>query len=420
MIGLPKAQPRQADAAPRAARPGMMHSLRVYPAFRMLMVGTLATNTAFWMYLVAVGWLALDLTDSPTFVGMAGFAGGIPVLVLSIPAGVLIDRYDGRRVLLGAQAGVMLFALGFATAIMLDLMRPWLVLVLAFLYGSAMSFVFPARSTIVPSLVSREDMTNAVALNSAVQNVTRVIGPSVAGILIATTGIGATFAFAAAMQVFALYSTFQLPSSTASGSRRLPVTLSSLTVGFKVIANSPFLTGLVLLALAPTVLVIPYINLMPVFARDVLDVGSNGLGMLLTATGIGTVFGALVVAQSGGLQSSSNAQFVTVIFFTIFVILFALTENFPLALLLLFLAGFMSAAWLALNQTAVQLSVTDDVRGRVLSVYMTTWGMLPVGQLFVGVLADVLSPGTAVAISCLLSIGCVVLIRMKFARRTTA
>ncbi len=416
MIGSPKARPRSSNAAQAGPRPGVMHSLQVYPAFRMLMVGTLATNTAFWMYLVAVGWLALDLTDSPSFVGMAGFAGGIPVLVLSIPAGVLIDRYDGRRVLLGAQAGVMLFALAFAAAIMLDLMRPWLVLVLAFLYGSAMSFVFPARSTIVPSLVSRDDMTNAVALNSAVQNVTRVIGPSVAGILIATTGIGTTFAFAAAMQVFALYSTFMLPSNITPGRKRQPVNLSSLTVGFKVIANSSFLTGLVLLALAPTVLVMPYINLMPVFARDVLDVGSNGLGMLLAATGIGTVFGALVVAQSRELQRSANAQFVTVTLFTIFVILFALTGNFPLALLLLFLAGFMSAAWLALNQTAVQLSVTDDVRGRVLSVYMTTWGMLPIGQLFVGVLADVLSPGAAVTISCLISIVCVVLIRVKFSK----
>lgn len=401
-------------------RPGMLHSLQVYPDFRMLMVGTLATNTAFWMYLVAVGWLALDLTDSASFVGLAGFAGGIPVLVLSIPAGVLIDRYDGRRVLLGAQAGVMLFALGFAAAITFDLIRPWLVLLLAFCYGSAMSFVFPARSTIVPSLVSRQDMTNAVALNSAVQNVTRVIGPSVAGILIATTGIGATFAFAAALQVFALVSTFKLPSNTASPTRRQPVTRSSLTVGFAVIARSPFLTGLVLLALAPTILVMPYLNMMPVFARDILEVGSDGLGLLLAATGTGTVVGALLVARSGALQESASAQFIMVMLFTTFVILFAIIEHFALAMTLLFLAGMMSAAWLALNQTAVQLSVDDEVRGRVLSVYMMTWGVLPVGQLFVGMLAGATGPGPAVVVSCLMSAVCVVLIRFRFAGAGTA
>ena len=175
----------------------MLHSLQIYPAFRLLMAGTLATNTAFWMYLVAVGWLALEETDSPFFVGLSGFAGGIPVLIFSLPAGVLIDRIDGRTVLLAAQAGVMVFALCFAGAIAFDLIQPWLILVLAFLYGSAMSFVFPSRTTIVPQLVDRADISNAVALNAATQNATRVIGPAVAGVLIATLGIGGTFAFAA-------------------------------------------------------------------------------------------------------------------------------------------------------------------------------------------------------------------------------
>ena len=393
----------------------MLHSLRSYPAFRLLMVGTLATNTAFWSYMVSVGWLALEETDSPFFVGLAGFAGGIPMLIFSLPAGVLIDRFEGRTILLAAQAAVMIFALGFAGAIAFDLIQPWLILVLAFLYGSAMSFVFPSRTTIVPSLVARSDLTNAIALNSATQNATRVIGPSVAGILIATTGIGATFAVAAALQIVGLVTSFRLPSNRSQAGRREPMTLASLTVGLKVVAESRFLTGLLLLALAPTVLVIPYLNMMPVFARDVLDVGSGGLGLLLASTGIGTVFGALMVARSITFQTSSRAQFITVVLFSLFVMLFAISPNFSLSMVLLFFAGLTSAAWMALNQTALQLNVTDEYRGRVFSVYLLIWGVLPIGQLFVGALADIVGPSAAVVISCILSTLCVLAIRRNFA-----
>jgi MFS family permease len=289
----------------------MLHSVHRYPDFRLLLIGTVATNTAFWMYQVAVGWLALELTDSPGFVGLSGFAGGIPMLILSLPAGVLIDRFDGRSVLLGAQAGVMLVAGLFALAILTDVISPWLILVLAALYGSAMSFVFPSRTTQVPFLVERHDLSNAIALNSATQNSTRVIGPSVAGVLIATVGIGGTFAVAAALQVFALYTSFKLPSTRNAAGSKQKMSFSSLTVGLKVVANSPFLLGLILLALAPTVLVMPYINLMPVFARDELGMGSGGLGLLLAATGIGTVFGALGVARSVRAQEWAHSQIVT-------------------------------------------------------------------------------------------------------------
>jgi len=193
---------------------------------------------------------------------------------------------------------------------------------------------------------------------------------------------------------------------------------SSLTVGLKVVAKSPFLLGLILMALAPTVLVIPYINLMPVFARDEMGMGSGGLGLLLAATGIGTVAGALTVARSIWLQNWEHTQFVTVVAFTVFVMMFALSSNFAVAMVLLFLAGFMSAAYLALNQTLLQLNVDDDVRGRVLSVYMLTWGMLPIGQLFVGAIADVTGTPMAVVISCALALVCVTVIRQKFGKET--
>ena len=194
----------------------MLHSLRVYPAFRLLLLGTLATNSAFWMYQVSVGWLALELTDSPLFVGLAGFAGGIPLLVVSLPAGVVIDRFDRRTVLLASQCGVLAVAAAFALLVGADQVAPWSLLLLATANGIVMTFVFPVRTTIVPTLVARADLANAIALNAAGQNATRVVGPSLAGVLIAVVGIAGTFAVAAALQILALAATSRLPARTAA------------------------------------------------------------------------------------------------------------------------------------------------------------------------------------------------------------
>jgi MFS family permease len=399
------AQPVAALTDPAEPRPeSMFHSVRLYPAFRLLLLGTLATNSAFWMYQVAVGWLALEMTDSPFFVGLSGFVSGIPLLVLSLPAGVLIDRFDGRIVLLAAQVGVMLVSALFAVLVGIDAIEPWSMLVLVAAYGCAMSFVFPSRTTIVPSLVGHADLTNAIALNSATQNVTRVVGPSLAGVLIAVIGVGGTFAVAAALQIAALYTTFHLPRSEPDRAAKGKMDLSSLTVGFRIVVSDRFLTALILLALAPTVLVMPYINLMPVFARDEMSLGSTGLGLLLAAVGLGSVAGALSVARSDRLRKWPNAQVATALAFSVVILLFAVTPVVGLSMLLLFAAGWTSAAYLALNQTVLQLHVDDDVRGRVISVYLLTWGMLPIGQLAVGALANFTGTPLAVVASCVLAV----------------
>ncbi len=391
-----------------------MHSVRVYPAFRLLMLGTLASSTAFWMYQVAVGWLALQLTNSPFFVAMVGFAGGIPLLLLSLPAGVIIDRFDRRNVLLIAQLAAVLIAALLAFLVGSGLIGRVSMLVLVATYGTAMSFVFPTRTTIVPSLVERRDMANAVALNSACQNATRVVGPSLAGVLIGLLGVAETFAVAAAMQALALVTTARLPPQIPEASSRGGTGWSSLTVGLRVVARRPYLVGLIVLALAPTVLVMPYINLMPVFARDELDLGSTGLGVLLASTGLGTVAGSLAVARRSGGQAGSRGQIVTAAAFAICVMAFSMTPIVALALPLLFAAGWMSAAFLALNQTALQMSVEDDVRGRVFSIYLLTWGMLPIGQLAVGALADVVGTPLAMLSSCLAAIACIAVIAWRF------
>jgi MFS family permease len=407
-------RPGDATGSEAAAESGMMHSVRVYPAFRMLLLGTLASSSAFWMYQVAVGWLALELTDSPLFVGLAGFAGGIPLLVFSIPAGVMIDRHDRRVVLLMAQAGVTVVSAVLALMVMTDAIRPWSMLVLVAINGTIMTFIFPVRTAIVPGLVARKDLANAVALTSAAQNATRVVGPSLAGVLIALIGVSGSFAAAAVLQGLALLGIWQLPPSRSDASAAGGSRWDSLTLGFRVVAANPFLIALIVLALAPTVLVMPYINLMPVFARDELGMGATGLGVLLASTGLGTVGGALSVARSPLLRSKRGAQVVTAAGFSVGVLLFAIAPNLYLAVPLLFVAGWMSAAFMAINQTALQLGVEDSVRGRVLSIYLLTWGMLPIGQLGVGALADITGTPMAMVVSCVLALGCVALIARRF------
>ena len=390
------------------------HSLRIYPAFRTLLLGTLATNSAFWMYQVCVGWLALQLMDSPLFVGLTAFVGGIPLLVVSLPAGVMIDRYDRRMVLMVAQIAVMVVAAVFALLVGTGAIAPWSTLVLVAAYGTAMSFIFPTRTTIVTMLVEREDLANAVALNAAGQNACRVIGPALAGVLIAVIGIAGTFAVAALLQILALSATLRLPVSTPVGTARGGSVWESLTLGFRIVARDSFLSSLILLAVTTNVLVMPYIAMMPVFARDVLGIGSTGLGLLLASTGLGTVAGALAVAASRRLGSWSRAQVVTAATFSGLVLIFALTSNLPLAVLLLFAAGGVSAAFMALAQTALQLRVDDDVRGRVLSIYLATWGMLPFGQLAVGVIAERIGAPLATAFACALALAGIALIARHY------
>ncbi|MEX1158364.1 MAG: MFS transporter [Thermomicrobiales bacterium] len=423
MVNLGRATRRAARAGAPAVEPivgpppdadRMLHSLQAFRPFRLLFLGTLVTNSAFWMYQIAVGWLALEQTDSPLFVGLTGFAGGIPLLFLALPAGVIIDRFDRRKVLMAAQVGVMAVAGLFALLVGTGLIERWSILLLACLYGVAMSFVFPTRNAIVPALVDRPALANAVALNAAGQNATRVVGPSLAGLLIAVIGISGAFAVAAAMQILALYWTAQLPSSASEKSARGGTLWTSLTLGLRVVARDPFLIGLILLATSTTVLIMPYINLMPVFARDELGLGSTGLGVLMAASGLGSVAGALSVARYRKLATWPGVQIITAVGFAATVLLFAIAPSVLLATLLLFGAGLMSAAYMAINQTVLQLKVDDDVRGRVLSIYLLTWGMLPLGQLPLGALADRFGAPSATVIACAVALGCVGLLALRY------
>lgn len=400
-------------------RGGALYSLRVYPAFRLLFATTLATNAAFWMWSLLSGWLALVLTDSPFFVGLTGFLNGIPMLLVSLPAGVVIDRIDRRLVLLAAQVVVAAVTVLLVTLLWLGRLQPWELLVAAFLSGAGMAFVFGTRSALVANLVGREALANAVALTSMAQNAPRIVGPTLAGPLVGAFGLTGAFAACALFQLFSVAITARLPRiRPAAGGGSF---WRAFLEGLETVWRREQLLALMALAALPTLLIFPYMNFLPVFARDELGLGATGLGVLMALNGLGAVLGSVVVAARRHYGESPRVLVVSVSLFAAAVFAFAHAPVAWVSGLFLLMAGVTGAMYMAATNTLLQLAVEDTVRGRVFSVYLLTWGLLPIGTLPAGAVADVWGAPLAVSVLTVLAMLAIGLVTLRFPvlRQTT-
>ncbi len=392
--------PPPGDGQHEVSELSIWQSMRDYPAFRVLFGSTLATNSGFWMWNIAIGWLALILTDSPFFVGLVGFTAGIPTLMFGPFGGVLIDKFPRKFILILAQTVISATAISVSVLLFLDLLQPWMLLVGAFINGMSMSLVFPTRSAMVANLIPKQHLPNAIALNSAGLNATRVIGPALAGPSIAILGVEGTFALCAGLQVSSFIFSLRLPWHPASDSGRGSGVVKSIAIGFQTVWHSEKLLGLFALAAIPTLCLMPHVHLMPVFARDELMIGSTGLGILMAVSGVGAVLGSLFVAAARTLPTRPVVLIFGSSTFATVLILFSLTPYPVLAAVFLLVAGFASAVFLAVNNTLVQLQVDDQVRGRVLGIYGLTWGLMPVGTLPAGAIADAFgAPAAMIALA---------------------
>jgi MFS family permease len=335
------------------------------------------------------------------------------MLFLSMPAGVLADRVDRRKLLLTAQIVAAVIAAVLAFLVITDLVRPWHVLVTSFLSGAAMSFVFPTRQALVPNLVPRENVANAVALNSAGQNSTRVLGPSLAGVLIGVIGTAGCFFLQAVSLVWAAALSFRMRITSARANRARASAVANLTEGFRYILGSPKLTGLIGLAAIPTVLGMPFQQMLPVVARDVLHTGSGGLGLLMAGSGVGALAGSLAYAAVGEMSRQGRALIGTAAGFGLSLCVFALASSLPLALVLVAFASGVSAFYMSMNNTLIHMTVTDELRGRVMAVYLMTWGLMPFGTLPMGALADAFGAPLAIAAGGLATTLMVLLIALR-------
>ncbi len=384
----------EASAEPTAG-PRVLAALS-YPNYRRLWLGSMATSIGHWMQQVALGWVALTLTNSAAWVGAVGFARGIPMLLFSLVGGVRADRMDRRQLLLVMQAATGTLAALLAVAIGTGTVTIELLLIFSFLTGSTMSMIFPTRQALVPSLVERKDLANAVAVNSAMMNGSRIVGPSLAGILLGTVGAVGCFALQAVGFVWALFMTFglRLPAREAPTRKQTPI--QSLLEGFAYIRGNAEIIALLGLAAIPTVFGMPYIQMLPVMARDVLGTGPEGLGILMAASGGGALAGSLAIAFLGNVRRKGLCLLGAATSFGLLLCLFATARTLPVAMALAALVGIAQAVFMALNNTLLQTIVPDQFRGRVMSVHMLTWGLMPIGTLPIGMIASIYGTPTAV------------------------
>jgi MFS family permease len=394
-----------ADAAPAAVATTaggarFFGAVAHYPIFRRFWLGALAASVGQWMQQVALGWLAIIMTNSPGFVGIVTFSAGLPFLVVAPFGGSLIDRLDRRRLMLTCQALAFLLATIMAFDVMTGLVQPWHLPIAAFLNGSLQALLIPNQQALVPALLPRAVLTNGIGLMSAGQNMTRVVGPSIAGVVIGAIGVGPTFlAQAAALAVaFALVFTVVLPP-------RPPRSAAGRGVfdGIRLIASRPDLRGLFLLASIPTLFVFPYIGFLNVFALDVLHIGAEGLGLLMATSGAGAVVGSLLVASVARTEGNGRVLLGLTVLYGVPIVAVALSRTLWVTLPMLFLAGVLGAAFMSGNNAMIQHRVSDNIRGRVMGAYMLTWGFMPLGSLPMGMVADRVGITTAVAAGAIVS-----------------
>ncbi len=377
------------DASTEISRfPPIFRALR-HRNYRLFFIGQLISLTGTWMQSIAQGWLVLRLSNSPAMLGLVAAAASLPVLLLSLPAGTLADRVSKRRLLLVSQVVAMALAVILAWLTLTERIEVWHVVTLATLLGMVTAVEGPARQAFTVEMVGREDLLNAIALNSSIFNAARTVGPAVAGVVVALIGEGPAFALNAASFVFVIASLLLMrlpPFLPPSGVQRR----GQLREGLRYIQNEPRVRALLMQAAAISFFCFSYIPLLPVFARDILHVGASGLGMLSAASGLGALTAALILAQFGDAVPRGRLVRLAALLQPGLLIAFSASRWLPLSLLLIAMAGWAGVTTMALTNTLIQSIVPDSLRGRVMSVFtLLLMGLSPMSGMLAGGIAQV-------------------------------
>jgi MFS family permease len=400
-VSLPS--PTSLPTAPKVGR-GLLgvgsrtfYSLGRYPDFRVLWAGTVGTMLGQWVQFVAQGWLIFELTHSPFQVGAVGFTRGVTALVVSPFAGAITDRFSRRSVLMVMTSLGAMTAVALATLITMDKITVWVLYVTATLDGLAESVNQPARQVMIYDVVGAEDLPNAIAVSSLGGNTMRIAGPAIGGGMIGAFGVQAAFMVQAAAYVFAVFATSRIRTAGRPVKREAASVLRSVAEGLTYARSHPDVRLLIFMAGLPSLLVYPYVQFIPVFAADVLHVGSVGFGFLASAVGYGSILGALLAANLTGLKKRGQILVWTTFTYMAFVTAFAISNVYALSFTFLVIAGIANSTYLMFNQVMIQLTVDDEYRGRVLSLYVMVGGLQPFSALVMGALIDIFGPQMTVA-----------------------
>lgn len=356
--------------------------------FQLFFAGQLISLIGTWMDTVAESWLVYRLTGSPLLLGTVAFCSQIPVFLFAPVGGAIADRYDRRKIIIATQATSMVLAFLLAVLTLTHRVQVWHVMVLAACLGVVNAFDIPARQAFLIDMVGREDLLNAIALNSSMFNGARIIGPAIAGMVVAAVGEGWCF-MANSLSYIAVIAGL-LMMNVAPREPRAPrgSPIHDIFEGFRFVRNAAPIRAILLLLGLVSLVGMPYAVLMPVFAAQILHGGARALGILMGATGVGALLGAASLAARVGVKGLGKTIAICAGSFGASLIAFSFSRSFWLSALLLVPVGFSMMVQMASSNTLVQSMVPDELRGRVLSVYsMMFMGMAPFGAFFAGAIA---------------------------------
>jgi MFS family permease len=377
------------------------HSVRAlrHHDFRWFWAGNFLSNIGTWMQNVAMGWLVLQLAhgDAAWWLGVVGFASNLPMLFFSLLGGVIADRIDRRKLMLWTQSAMMVFAFLLWGATALHWMTLSLLVLLACLTGMAMALNAPSYQALVPQLVPREDLANAIALNAVQFNLSRVIGPTLGGFAMAWVGVQGDFllnalSFVAVLValMFIRYPPFQVSAASSMW--------EDLKEGLLYVYRRKDLFTLATMTTIASVLVVPYLTFVPLFAKQILHLQERGYGLLMTANGAGAFVAAVNMAVGRHGRRRGQVVFRSAVAFYIFVVLFALSRNRWVSGLMLLCTGYSMILMVATVNVMLQHLSHDRMRGRVMSIYaMAFLGFVPMGSLLAGWLAGRMGAPAAIA-----------------------
>jgi MFS family permease len=375
--------------ANKASRPKLATTLRAlrHRNFQLFFSGQLISLTGTWMQSVAQAWLVYSMTKSALLLGSVGFASQIPVFLVAPFGGITADRTNRQRLVIVTQICSMILAGILAWLTLSGRVQVWHIFVLAGLLGVVNAFDIPGRQAFLVDMVGKEDLMNAIALNSSMFNGARVIGPAVAGILVARIGEGWCFAANSISYVAVIIGLLLMRvQSPPRSSKHSPI--EDIIEGFRWVNQTKVIRALLLLIGLVSLVGMPYTVLMPVFADKILHGGARGLGILMGATGVGALFGALTLAAKTGVKGLGRWVTITCAGLGVSLFCFSFSTSFWLSALLLMPAGYSMMLQMACSNTLIQTMVPDHLRGRVMSLYsMMFMGMAPFGAFFGGALA---------------------------------
>lgn len=382
--------------------------------YRLFFGGQIISLTGTWLQSVAQGWLVLQLTNSSLLLGVVSAIGSIPILAFSLTAGVVADRFNKRNLLVVTQAVMMILAFILAVLTHWGWVTVYHIIVLGFLLGTANAFDAPARQSFVIEMVGREDLTNAIALNSAMFNGARIAGPAIAGLVIAALGLAGAFflngaSFIAVIAGLLMMQVNYVPRQSSHSASQ------ELKEGLRFVRHHSMVLALLILAAMVSIFATPYAVLMPKFAADYLHLGAQGYGYLLSAVGVGALTGAITLSFLGDIRWKGKLLLAGNVVFCVMLVLFSYSRYLPISLALLYFVGWGMMTNMALTNTLIQISVPDQLRGRVVSVYTLMFmGMTPVGSLVAGVVAHVWNIPVAIRLGAVVCMASALLLSPRF------